>query len=365
MSDAPLVVHVFPSFAIGGAQVRYAALANRFKARWRHVVVALDGNGACVERISPEVPLTFLPAQPGKSQGLPSRLWNIRSTLRRLRPDVLVTGNWGSIEWAMANMLPPRLKHLHTEDGFGPEEATGQLPRRVLTRRVALRRSTVILPSTTLLGMARDVWRLPSHRLHYIPNGLDLNRFNPRGPAARIDVAGEGPLIGTVAALRAEKALDRLLRACALLAASGAAFRLAVVGEGPERRNLEALALELGIRDRVCFTGHLADPAEAYRAIDHFALSSATEQMPFSVLEAMASGLPVGATNVGDVRAMLAGENLSYVTENTDASLAAALRQLIEQPGLRARIGLANRRRAETDFDQEQMFQAYARLIEA
>jgi glycosyltransferase involved in cell wall biosynthesis len=238
------------------------------------------------------------------------------------------------------------------------------LPRRVLMRRVALRRSTVILPSTTLVRMARDVWHLPPGRLRYIPNGLDLNRFTPRGPAARIEISADGPLIGTVAALRAEKALDRLLRACALLASSATPFRLAVVGEGPERERLEALALELGIQDRVCFTGHMADPAEAYRAFDLFALSSATEQMPFSVLEAMASGLSVAATDVGDVRAMLATENLPYLAANADDELAAALRSLIEQPGLRARIGLANRRRAEADFDQELMFQAYARLID-
>ncbi|MFC7542630.1 hypothetical protein ACFQU2_28540 [Siccirubricoccus deserti] len=143
---------------------------------------------------------------------------------------------WGSIEWAIANLLPPRLPHLHTEDGFGPDEAAGQKPRRMLARRLALRRSEVVVPSTLLLDAARQGWRLPEARLHHIPNGLDLRRFRPDGPPAPLQVPGEGPLIGTVAALRPEKNLGRLLRAMALLRAEGLVARLAILGDGPERR---------------------------------------------------------------------------------------------------------------------------------
>jgi hypothetical protein len=68
----PLVMHVFPSFAVGGAQVRFAALANRFRARWRHVVVPLDGNGACAARIGPQVPFTLLdPPAPATAAARP------------------------------------------------------------------------------------------------------------------------------------------------------------------------------------------------------------------------------------------------------------------------------------------------------
>jgi glycosyltransferase involved in cell wall biosynthesis len=366
--DGRLVMHVFPSFAVGGAQVRFAALANRFRARWRHVVVPLDGNGACAARIGPKVPLTLL--DPPKGGGGPlGHLWRIRALLRRLRPDVLVTGNWGSMDWAIAAHAVPGLRHLHIEDGFGPEEAHTQFRRRVLARRVALRGSTVVLPSLTLLRLARDVWRLDPARLRYVPNGLDLNRFRPDGPAAALDLppvgkALDGPVIGTVAALRPEKALERLLRACALLARRRLGFRLVLVGDGPDRARLEALAAELGIAPQVTFAGHLPDPAAAYRAFDIFALSSATEQMPFSVLEAMASGLPVVATDVGDVAAMVAPENLPFVTPLDDAAYAQALATLLEEPGRGRAIGAANRSRAVLDFSEETMFQTYAALIE-
>jgi len=364
MTASPLVLHVFPSFAVGGAQVRFAALANRFKARWRHVVVALDGNGACAERIAGDVPFTFLTAPPTAPGGTPRRLWDIRAALRRLQPDVLVTGNWGSIEWAMANLARPNTRHLHTEDGFGSDEAVAQHRRRVLARRWALRGSTVVLPSTRLMRAALDEWQLPPGQLHLVPNGLDLGRFRPDGRAAELAVPGQGPIIGTVAALRPEKALDRLLRACGILRQGGTAFRLVVVGDGPERARLEALTQALGLGGQVLFLGHVARPEETYRAFDIFALSSSTEQMPFSVLEAMASGLPVVATDVGDVAAMLAQDNRPFVTPLEDAALAEALRRLLLDPPLRLALGVANRGRAVLDFDEEAMFQTYASLID-
>jgi len=361
--ERPLILHVFPTFAVGGAQVRCCAVVNRFGGRWRHVVIPLDGREDSLERIQPGIDLTCAPSPVRPGDG-PARLLRIRATLRRLRPDVLITSNWGSIEWGLANLLPPRVRHIHMEDGFGPDEASGQKPRRVLARRLILRRSEIVLPSQVLLRAARDIWRLPASRLHYIPNGLDLRRFQAGGPPD-ISVPGDGPVIGTVAKLRAEKNIARLLRACAILSAEGVKLRLLIVGDGPEQAALEECARANGLSGRTLFAGHMPDPAAAYRAMDVFALSSDTEQMPFSVLEAMASGLPVAATDVGDVRTMLVSGNAPYLAARDDAALAAVLRPLLADAGLRRRLGAENRVKAERDYDQETMFQAYAALIEA
>jgi glycosyltransferase involved in cell wall biosynthesis len=360
---APLLLHVFPNFDLGGAQVRFCALANHFGPRWRHAVIALDDNTECAARIGRHVPLSLLPSPTFKGEGI-TRLWRIWGTLKALNPALLVTSSWGSIEWAAVARAFPRLRHLHTEDGFGPDEAMGQKQRRVLARRFVLSRSEVALPSRTLYAAARDLWRIPARRLHYIPNGLDLARFNPAGERAALDIPGEGPVIGTVARLRAEKRIDRLLRACGKLAAEGMAFRLAVIGDGGEQPALEALAAELGLMGRTRFLGHVPDPAATYRALDIVALSSDTEQMPFSVLEAMATARPVASTDVGDIRAMLPEAQGDFLTDRDEAALAAALRLLITDAGLRARLGAENRARAEAEFDQVRMFEAYAALIE-
>lgn len=359
----PVVLSVFATFAMGGPQVRFAALANRFGPRWRHIVIAMDGRHDAMERIAPDVPIRCEPSPIGKGEG-PMALLRLRGALRSLAPDVLITSNWGSIEWAVANLPPPRVHHIHMEDGFGPDEAAGQKPRRVLARRLILRRSEVILPSRRLLQAARELWRLPERRLHYIPNGLDLRRFDTGGTDAVQVPPGEGPVIGTVAKLRAEKNIGRLLEAVALLRAEGIAARLLIVGDGPEQHGLEAQARARGLSDVALFAGHQPDPAASYRAMDVFALSSDTEQMPFSVLEAMASRLPVASTDVGDVRTMVAAENAGFVEGGDAQSLAACLRPLLADPALRRAVGTANRVKAERDYDQEAMFQAYARLIE-
>ena len=272
-APSPLVAHVFPTFAVGGAQVRFAALANHFGPRFRHLVVSLDGDTGCRERLDPALDVTF-PAVEAPKNAMLANAWRFRGLLRRWRPDVLVTGNWGAIEFAMAN-LPAVTRHLHVVDGFGPEERETQIPRRILIHRLvldrlALGRARVVVPSRTLERIATDVWKLSPGVVRYVPNGIDLDRFSPGAfpPGAR--VPGPPPVIGTVAALRAEKNLGRLIRAFALATKTQPA-RLVIVGDGPERAGLTALAADLGVADAVTFAGHRTDTPALYAGFDVFA----------------------------------------------------------------------------------------------
>ncbi len=354
----PLLLHVFSTFAVGGPQMRLAALANHFGTRYRHAIIAMDGDTACRARLAPGLDVTF-PDNPLRKGATLANLRRIRALLGAIRPDLLVTSNWGTIEWAMANALVG-VPHLHMEDGFGPEERARQIARRVWLRRLFLRRATVMLPSETLYRIAAQRWRLPRRRLRYVPNGVDLARFAPGARGTPPWENDGAPVIGTVAALRAEKNLSRLIAAFAELPPS---VLLVIVGDGPARAALVEEAASRGLGGRVHFTGAIAEPAELYRFFDVFALSSDTEQMPLSVLEAMASGLPVCATDVGDVRAMLAPANAPYVVALNATALAGAMARLLAEPGQRAAIGAANRARAEQVFDQRAMFSAYDTLF--
>jgi glycosyltransferase involved in cell wall biosynthesis len=351
----PLVLSVFSTFAVGGPQVRFVTLANRLGRTFRHAIVSMDGAMECAERLDPTLDITY-PEVPIRKGETIANARAFRAALQRIRPDVLVTYNWGTIEWAIANLWPVA-RHVHIEDGFGPEEQAGQIPRRVWMRRAVLRRCTLVVPSRTLQRIATEQWRLPTARMRYVPNGIDLARFRP---APR--TAGGAPVIGTVASLRAEKNLARLVRAFALLP-EGLGARLVIVGGGPERPALEALAASLGLGARVSFAGEHKDPAAFYAGFDVFALSSDTEQMPLSVLEAMAAGLPVAATDVGDVRAMLAAPNAPFVVPRDDAALAEAMRALVTPDAPRAAIGAANRAKAEAEFDERVMVEAYRGLF--
>ena len=351
--DRPTILHVFSTFAVGGQQVRFASLANHFGPRYRHAVIAMDGNLACRERLDPALDVSFpaVPVRHGRTLG---NILPFRRMLATMRPHALFTYNWGSIDWAIANLLSPIgavVRQVHVEDGFGPEERSVQLPRRVWMRRLVLRGRTVVVPSRTLEAIATRVWRLP--RVAYVPNGVDLTRF-----AAHSRPETEGvPVVGTVAALRAEKNIGRLIRAMA-----GLPGRLVVVGDGPERPALEALARERGVE--ATFAGHVPEPSALIAGFDVFALSSDTEQMPISLLEAMAAGRAVASTDVGDVRAMLAAENAPYVVAGDDAALAGALRALLEDAALRARLGAANRARAEAEYDEAAMFARWRSLMD-
>ena len=316
----------------------------------------MDGNLACRERLDPTLEVTF-PEVPTRRGKLLHNLAVLRRALRTIAPDMLVTSNWGTIEWAIANRtgLVPQL---HVEDGFGPEERSRQIPRRVWFRRIFLAGRTVVVPSLTLRAIALGTWRLAPARVQYVPNGVDLARF---GIGPKAVWPGDGTVVGTVAALRAEKNIGRLLRAFAV-AAKGLPGRMVVVGDGPERASLQALATTLGIADRVHWAGHVPDPTSAIRSFDVFTMSSDTEQMPISLLEAMAAGLPVAASDVGDIAAMLPLESRSFVVPADPDALAIPLRRLLADATLRTTLGQANRARAVTAYDDQAMFSAWEGL---
>ncbi len=356
--------HVFSSFAVGGAQIRFVRLVNHYGAAYRHTVLAMDGVYDCRDRVAPSVALELLALTVDKTQPI-ANLWRFRRALAAIRPDLLVTYNWGATEWALANRFCPIAAHLHVEDGFGTDEAQRQHRRRVLFRRLALggRQTRVVVPSFTLQRIADEVWRLPQNKVSLIVNGVDCERFATAAPVSLGD-AGAGPVVGTVTALRPEKNLGRLLRA---FAAANAEIpsRLAIVGDGPERARIEALARELKIAERVLFPGTVAAPEGWLQAMDVYAISSDTEQLPISLLEAMAAGRPVAGVDVGDVRAAVSEPNRPFIVAPGDeAGLARALVALLSQSRLRQEIGAANQARARQDYAERMMFDAWARLLD-
>jgi glycosyltransferase involved in cell wall biosynthesis len=361
-------LHVFASFGIGGVPVRISTILNDLGAEYRHTIVALDDVFDCRARLDPGLDVRLLPVAIRKDRGLDALL-RIRSTLRRVRPDLLLTYNWGAIEWALVNTLLRYSRHIHFESGFGAEEADRQIPRRVLFRRIALAGAArVVAPSTTLIDIATQAWRIPAEKLLYIPNGVDCARFDAPRSSAGIPGLERRPgelILGTLAPLRPEKNLGRLLRAFAGLPPH-IDVRLAIVGEGSERPALAALASELRIGHRVVFSGHVEAPESVLGHFDVFAISSDTEQMPNALLQAMAAGLPVVGVDVGDVKRMVTEANRRFIVPKTDeASLTRAIEALLASPALRSELAAANRAHARATYGQDKMFAAYRALFAA
>jgi len=357
-----MLLHVIPSFPIGGVPLRTARLINHLGPGFRHTILALDGNYDAAPNVSAQIAIELM--VPPRPRGMASNIAAAGAALRRLRPDILVTYNWGSIQWAMANRLFRTATHFHFEDGFGKEEADTQLRRRVLFRRWALARCKyVVVPSHRLLRIALDVWRLPHKQVVYVPNGVDADRFFiPRPELPGLNRRAGELIVGTLAPLRPEKNIGRLIQAFAKIDRALPA-RLVVAGAGTERPALVSMVRQMGIESRVTFTGRV--PAESVLGgYDVFALSSDTEQMPVALLEAMAAGLPVAAVDVGDIKRMVCSMNRPFiVARDNEPALTAALERLLREPATRERLGRLNRERVVAEFPERRMFDRYSQLL--
>jgi glycosyltransferase involved in cell wall biosynthesis len=362
----PRILHVFPSFEVGGAQRRLVSLINRRQGRFTHSVFAMNGCYdalALVRDIS--VPKDDLPSFPQKSGFAAMR--ECTHLLDEYAPDLLVTYNWGSVEWDLSSLLGKRCPVVHVQDGFGPDEVAGEKVRRRLVRAFAYRRAdAVVVPSHTLESIARKSWHISPDRLHHIPNGIDVERFICPADPKTMDEFGLSPqdrIIGTVAALRPEKNVGKLIEAFAQIADLYPSAKLVIVGDGVGKKALKMLAERIGLYDKVVFTGNLDHPETILPAFELFALSSDTEQMPISVIEAMAAGLPVVSTDVGDVAQMVSRQNAPYVQETTAGALARNLSALLDKREAAKRIGAANQAKAKRDFTLEGMIDRYDALF--
>lgn len=359
------LLHLHSSFAAGGKELRAAKLMNAFGPGIEHTIIsAQPGELAAAGAIDPALTVTFPDDFPALS-GRPTLGRLQRLALAMQGFDLVLTYNWGAMDAVMAHTLFGEMQGLpplvHHEDGFNQDEAQKLKWGRNWYRRIALgRAAALIVPSRRLETIALDAWQQPRTRVRRIINGIPLASYGkrPKRDALPRVIKHPGELwLGTLAGLRTVKNLPRLVRAFAGLPE---AWQLVILGEGPERDNIRAEAIRLGVGHRVHLPGFAADPAKVLGLFDLFALSSDSEQFPISVVEAMAAGLAVVSPKVGDVAGMLADENAAFLAEPGDeAGLAAALAALADDPAARARIGAANQARAQADYDETRMVAAY------
>lgn len=351
----------FSTLALGGPQRRFLTLAAALDADYRHTVFAMDGCYDAMEEMAAHVGWQRAEGDIVKG-GLIARE-NLRAMgglMAAHQPDLLLTSNWGCIEWLAANRGRAAVPQIHFEDGFGPDERPDrQNPKRVWARRTLFRKRGLrfVAPSALLEGVFRQTWWVNPRRIYLIPNGVDCSRFTAPG-----NTSGGGPVIGTVAALRREKRIDRLIEAFA--AGAPEAATLLIVGDGPERAALETQAASLGAR--VHFAGAQRDVAPFLAQMNVFAMSSDTEQMPISLVEAMAAGLPVVSTDVGDIAGMVSAGNAPLIRNVSDAAgLAQGMRSLFSTDPALVTLGAANRQKAIDAYGLETMVARYRAVFDA
>lgn len=191
-----------------------------------------------------------------------------------------------------------------------------------------------------------------------IENGVDLRRFAPAPAPAMRTV--RPPRVGVVAALRPVKRLDDFLRAAQLVLAAYPSARFEIAGHGPERARLQQLAIDLGISASVRFLGDVADVPGFLATLDVAVLCSASEGLSNSVLEYMAAGAPIVATDVGGNRELIEHEhNGLLVSAGSPLALADAVQRLLDDEAWAARLGQNARNVAQQRFSWTSMVQRY------
>ncbi len=366
---APLnILHMHSSFDLGGKEARAVRLMNAFGDRARHTIVsgvpdALSARDAIAKGISYEIaqnppPLTGPPT--------PGRFEAIAKFMRRF--DLALSYNWGGIDAVMAKRAFPKGAPpvIHHEDGFNADEAVRLKARRTVYRRIAFGAAhAVVVPSVTLEHLAKTVWKIDAPLLHRISNGIQTSLYARQPDPKAIPGFERKPgeiVVGALAGLREVKNLPALVRA---VAGCSARIRLVIVGDGPEREKILRTAANMAMTDQLVMPGFLPDPHRYIGLFDILSNSSLSEQFPISIVEGMAAGLPIAATNAGDMLHMVSRENWPLIDEHrNEVGLRDVIQAAAENPSGRAIVGKANRAKAVAEYDEKAMIAAYRTLYE-
>lgn len=364
-SGIPLVVHLVHRFECGGLQTLLAECINRMPPQhYRHAVICLTGYTDYSQKISrPGVEMHALEKPPGNGLLTHLKLWKL---LRRLRPTVVHTYNIGTIEYSVTALLAGVPRRIHAEHGRDSVEMDGSHSKYNLIRRMLIPFINAYVPVSADLGdWLRRTIGVPDRKIVMVRNGVDTVRYAPQDPSP-------GPLphricIGTVGRIEGIKNHTGLLDAFRLLLARFPApqfdLRLAIVGDGPLLQTLRDQVARESWAHQVWLPGTRADIADIMRSFTVFVLPSLSEATPVTILEAMATGLPVVASRVGGVPQLVLHRQTGLLVNPSDPqALAEALSIYIRAPQLRAQHGAAGRKHVVAHYSIDGMVAGYDSL---
>jgi sugar transferase (PEP-CTERM/EpsH1 system associated) len=370
----PLVLHVLHRFDTGGLENGVVNLINHMpRSAYRHMVVALTEVTDFRHRLDdPTVECIALHKPPGQGARLYPRLWQL---LRAYRPAIVHTRNLAALEMqpvAWAARVPARI---HGEHGRDMADLDGSSPRYQRLRRLYspfVQRYVAL--SQDLQRYLVDRVGLAPQRIEQIYNGVDAQRFSPaaEGPVPIPGAPFAAPahwLVGTVGRMQTVKHQTLLARAFLLALQQQPALRqrlrLVLVGDGPLRAQAQSVLAEGGVADLAWLPGERADVPAVMRGLNAFVLPSLAEGVSNTILEAMACGLPVIATDVGGNAELVQHGQAGLVIPPDDVpAMAQALCRLAIQPLEAQRMGAAGRAAIEQRFSLQAMVAAYQRLYD-
>lgn len=364
----PLVVHVIYRLAVGGLENGLVNLINRMAPDgYRHAIVCIDDYTDFRQRIQrDDVEVFALHKRPGTDLGSHVRFWKL---MRRLRPAIVHTRNLGALEFQLPAWLAGVAHRVQGEHGRDTGDLLGtrrkyllyrKMMRPLVTRYVAL--------SQDLATWLEQSAGIPAENISQIYNGVDTERFFPaqqrRSLPMEAPLPQDGVVMGSIGRMQPEKDQLTLVRAFILLLdmveRGRERLRLVLIGDGPLRAQAQSLLREANAEHLAWLPGVRNDAPEMLQSLDIFVLPSLIEGVSNTILEAMATGLPVVATAVGgNPELVQPGETGVTVPAADPAAMSQAILGYINSPELRQRHGEAGRRRAEKMFSMASMVNGY------
>jgi len=370
MSAEPiLIVHIIYQLGVGGLENGVVNLINRLpKDRYRHAIISLTDSTDFSARIKrPDVAVFEMHKQPGQDW---ASFVNVFRILKQLKPQIVHTRNLAPLEYQLCALAAGVRYRIHGEHGWDVFDPDGSNRKYQWLRRILSVLVHRFIPlSIQLQDYLQHKVGIPASKISRICNGVDTDKFYPAGHA-KVSVK-DCPLstqhkvvIGTVGRMHGVKDQLTLVRAFIQACQQSQAFAdrccLILIGEGPLRAPARELLFEAGLADKTWLPGERNDIADLLRSLDIFVLPSKAEGISNTILEAMASGLPVIATEVGGNAELVvhAKTGLLVPPEQVD-DMAQALTDLALDSDKRQKFAQAGLERIRQHFSIANMLAQY------
>jgi glycosyltransferase involved in cell wall biosynthesis len=362
------VVFVVSRLGVGGAETQVIQLADSLDRRFSPVIVCIKDEGEQAECArAAGIRVVSLNLTRGRDPRVLTRLVGV---LREVRPSIVHCTNLLSTVWGRAAAVVVRVPCIVTA-----EHSTRHSRGRRLSG-IAIPVANRIFASSTDRVVACGYNQVPvlvaegnrSDRILVVFNGVDADRYDTaHDPIMRreLGIPDDALAVGIIARLSPEKNHAMLVRAASILSTQLCEVHFVIVGDGPYRPQLERLVADAGLGQDVTFLGERRDVPRVLTALDVVVLTSTTESFPLSVLEGMAAGRPVVATDVGDVSRIMVDGETGYVVPSEDvAAFCDRLGRLAADPALRAEMGLKGRQRVAEMYPRTLMTHSYEQMFD-